>query len=263
MRLAVPVSNPVLLRTEVAPTTVVLDSLLGVQFGGAPHVRELIDKGHSVFQFGGDRVLPGSNLFAFGMDSFDLMVKNDRKPFGVVVRPEVESKELTFSEEKWCSQYERAADNPDVKMIAICCGPEEFSRLQYVSDLVHSGKFSKKPHCLYGFYNPAEISVYKKLFMPFILSRFEIAVCSSSFLYGVYCVPLSTVYGIHLSIPGLEPHRVHDLGMGYWIGYDLNRDQLRTFFNNVDTVQGFAQGGIVADGYVQKVDGQIRKGGSM
>lgn len=261
MRLAIPVSNPVLQRTEVPSITVVLDSLLGGPHDGYSYARNLVDRGHSVFQFGGDHPVPGSHLFAFGMDSFHSMVEEGKNPFGVVVMPEHPSKELTFFADQWYSQYERAALCPGVKMIAVCCGRDEVSRPQFISDLVFSGKFSKKPHCLYGSYNPAELSVYKKLFMPFIFSRFELAVCPSSFLYGVYCVPLHPAYGIHVSIPGLEPNRVRDLGMGDWVGYDMNREQLLSFYNNADIVQSFAQGSSIADGYINKIESQLKKGG--
>lgn len=203
--------------------------------------------GSRIIQFGGRHLFGSPELFAWDAFDFETLVSLNFAPRGIVVYPYAVS-----LEGDWSQAYELAARDPRVEMIAISCGDFEYSRVKFISHLVHSGKFcTKKSHWLYGFYNPAEISFYRVKFLPFIYSKINMAVCSSCFLYSAYGALLSEAVGVVESIPYVYGHRLNDLGMSSWVHYTMRREQLRGFQDNMRIVQSFARGEVVAYDYVE------------
>lgn len=171
----------------------------------------------------------------------------------------------------WYRKYEDVCSNSDISVIAIAMpiltGGSHVSspfdnilRITYIKALVDAGKFcTDKVHWLYGVSNPAELGMYHQLFTSFVASRFELAICSTCFLYSIFGIPFSMSTGITERLPEIHDTRFGDLGMHPWITYMLNREQIRQFFLNVDTVQEFASG-VLADKYVSRVFDMLEEG---
>jgi hypothetical protein len=243
VRMSFPMSLSTLDRVDFFSPYVVSDYTLESKEAVHRSVLDVQSKGGKVFNFGGRKnKVFDSQLFAWGMRDFDLACSEGECPYGVLISPY-----------EGVDAYTAAANDDRVSCIAIGSGLYEFDRLEYLFKLVHDSAFClKKPHWLYGFYNPAELSVIRSLFGAFILSKIDVAVCSASFIYGMYNALFTKEYGVRVALPVTCPNRLADLGMFDFIGYELDQSQLRTFRSNVDLVQAFAHGASCADKYVDR-----------
>lgn len=260
MRVSFPVSNSTLLRSDISSGHSTFDMAIGGSAECKSNMESLIAHGESVYQFGGTVELPGAHSFAFGMESFKALHAKGRAMEGVVIQPRPEMVSLDLFDWEWCSEYLEAAKDPRVGVIAIGCGDDEFSRIKFIAALIRKLKFSMhKSHWLYGFYNPAEISAYRSIYSSFIFSKFEMAVCSTCFVYSVYTVMFNPSIGVQQFIPGVSSDRRADLGMSTWMNYEMCRDQLRILNSNAEVVIGYAKGLLVADRYIDRLDLQGMK----
>ena len=246
MRVVFPMSVSTVPRVESVQIYVAFDCLFDRV--GMDYAEERGQSGCRVIQFGGTHVIAGSEVFAWGMPDFEACMALRPSVRGVVVYPD------DLAGDDWSQAYDLAACDSRVAMIAISCGATESSRVQFIMRLVRSGKFcTAKPHWLYGFHNPAELSVYRTRFLPFIYSKIDVAVCSSCFIYSAYGVEFSESVGVVEPIPDVCGHRSSDLGMAPWLHYNLRREQLRGFQDNMALVQAFAHGTVVASEYVESL----------
>jgi hypothetical protein len=128
-----------------------------------------------------------------------------------------------------------------------------------LNQLITEKRFcTEKVHWLFGVPNPAELAVYSNLFSNFIASRFELAICSTCFLYSIFGIQFSMMTGIMQRLTELNDSRFADAGMDSWIKYRMSREQMRCFFLNVDIVQAFASG-TVAEKYIDNIYGILNK----
>jgi len=251
MRVSFPVSISTLPRSDISSGHSTFDSVLDESPGCRPVMETMISRGESVYHFGGVAELSGSRSFAFGMASFNTLHSKGKELLGVVIQPRDETLSADLFDWGWCSEYVEAAKDPRVGVIAISCGDNEYSRIQFIAALIRKLKFdTTKTHWLYGFYNPAEISAYRSLYSSFIFSKFEIAICSTCFVYSIYTVMFNPSIGVQQHIPGACPERRFDLGMTTWMGYEMCRDQLRILHSNAEVVIGYAKGSVVAERYI-------------
>jgi hypothetical protein len=161
---------------------------------------------------------------------------------GVIVPVPQMNDDLLFTD-SWASLYRAVVEDPTVGMVVLFPGSHEFDRIRFLKTLGRSGLFATdKQHILYGFHNPAELAVYRHCFGSHIHSKLTMAVCSVSFIYGMFNTRLSERVGVVHQIPEVYCCRHTDLGMLRWYTMDMDFDQRSTFNYNCEVVHGFMDG---------------------
>lgn len=234
MRVAFPVSAPVMYRESILNTFVTFDPLVLQSPLYVAAVAKRIDRGDRVIHFGSHPVPGTSDVVSFG---------SHVKGCGFYVTPRAYSTQVDMYGNGWDTDYLKACESPDVSTIVIGPGGDSFSAILFIEALVSEGKFcTTKPHWIYGVDNPAVLAVYRSVFSPFILNKIELAVCSTCFIYSQFGVLFSDSVGWYMPLPGIPVTDRDDLGMLRWVNSDMDRSQYRVFQHNMDGCYVFGRG---------------------
>lgn len=267
MQIAFPTSLPTIPKVDVSSVYVGFDCLLQYK-GFAQALLAKREHGADIAHFGGhvvgyekmlepDTTVGWSRRYLRGLKG---------KQIGILIYPEHPIKHS----KTWYREYQKACEDPNISVIAVAaaspCGVPSMDgvlRIMFLNQLIAEGRFcSEKVHWLYGVPNPAELAIYSTLFSNFIACRFELAICSTCFLYSIFGIQFSTATGVMQRLTELNDSRFADLGMDSWIKYRMSREQMRCFFLNVDIVQAFASG-TVAEDYMNTVYDILKKEGEL
>jgi hypothetical protein len=252
MRVAFPTSIPTIRRVDSTSVFVGFDALMTLM-SSKDYIEALHEKkrnGARLVQFGGlVKGLSAEVTVVWKLPTLKRMI--GRGDIGVVVFPEVPNERPG-----WYLNYQEACDNASVSVIAIASRSEDgATRISFLKHLVDSGMFcSDKQHWLYGVPNPAELGVYPTLFSNYVLSKIELAICSTCFLYSVFGILFSTDTGVVHRLGEVKDTRVLDLGLLDFADYEMSREQMRCFYLNAEMTQAFASGEI-AGAYMDRVSG--------
>lgn len=265
MKVAFPTSIPTIPKVDIASTYIGFDCL-SKRPGFAEALNIKADQGANVVHIGNDISMYNHPE---KLDTIVSMVGNhygNGTRSGTLVVAESPGKHNT-----WYAEYLKACCDPKISVIAIAMpvltgghyvsSPfDNIMRILYIKKLVDENKFcTDKMHWLYGVSNPAELAMYSTLFSNFVASRFELAICSTCFLYSIFGIPFSMSSGIIERLPGIADTNFGDLGIDEWIDYAMSQEQMRRFYLNADVVQAFASG-TIASKYADRVYAILEEG---
>ena len=252
MKLVFPVSAPMLSKFDVSSVYMGSDSLISVpEFKEAMTLKS--QQGAEIIHFGSwyGGYEESDNLKTvvhYVLDEAKAGKASRSYDAGALVFPK-----YTNHPEWSYTAYNEAALDPDISVIAIAseqphvAGDSTFDRLRFIKSLVDKGLFcSAKSHILYGVPNPAELGMYSELFTSFIQSTIKLAICSTCFIYSVYGADFSPFKGVLQRIPEVRDADVESLGLTKFVYYEMDREQIRHFYLNVERVLDFASGGIAS-----------------
>ena len=267
MQVAFPTSLPTIPKVDVSSVYVGFDCLL--RYEG--FVQALLTKrehGANIAHFGGhvvgyEKMLEPDTTIGW-YRRYLRGLKGQR--IGILIYPEHPIKRI----KTWYREYQKACEDPNVSVIAIAAASpgcdssmDGILRVMFLNQLITEGRFcTEKVHWLYGIPNPAELAIYSTLFSNFVACRFELAICSTCFLYSIFGIQFSITTGIMQRLTELNDSRFADLGIDPWIKYRMSREQMRCFYLNVEIVRSFASG-TVAEGYMDNVYGILMQKGKI
>lgn len=239
MRVVYPVSTPTIPYVDISSTHVVFRGLIDSDY--LESVSEKSEKGHDIIMVDSVREGMVESVFPYRLKVWSYFRASSERAgedIAVPVEPILPSDSVD-----WYKGYQLIVENPEVKAVAIQPGDYTGTRrVRFIKALVERGIFSRDvEHWLWGVSQPAELSVYPRLFSGHILSGIPFAVCPVCFIASMHGVRFSIQSGILEMFPGHNPYE-HDLGMLGWQTYYPNRDQLREFYYNVDIVNKLASG---------------------
>jgi len=217
-------------------------------------------QGARLIQFGGRKQgLKADTIIGWNHRTLDRLGTKQR---GILVFPEHPE-----DSKSWYAKYEMACKDERVSVIAIAASTSAYTRpldgvlrVVYLCRLISDGRFCpKKLHWLYGVPNPAELAAYRELLSSFVMSRIELAVCSTCFLSSIFGVSFSPLVGVLQHLSGINDVQSADLGLAPWVNYAMSREQMRCFHMNVDMVQSYAAG-LIGSVYVEGIHSILEKG---
>lgn len=223
---------------------------VGFERAGTREYEEyLIASGSSVIHFGDP--VEGARSLVFSREKLSDDVG------GIVIPCEDPCKGRDLYGNDWGTYHDSVATDSRVSVIAIAAGSTPLLRIQFIKALCYAGRIARdKTYWLYGVENPAELALYPKILGNYSSRRFELAVCSTCFIYSLFGVEFSVSRGYYRQIPNTPVIRKMDLGMSRWARTDICAETRKRFELNSDTVRLFASGEGGA-GYAERLEREV------